>query len=133
MSPYKAHCLEEFCSNYPSSRKPMWGVEFNFSGDELPVKTHLGYRCYAVQLPSLIQNISAIIDFRALWDPWLLLTENELSSHKKAAIYFGNSFCSNEMVCQLFQKLYPDDEFFPETINTDSSDKLDDDGDLLES
>ncbi|GJU19709.1 hypothetical protein Tco_1153051 [Tanacetum coccineum] len=41
MSPYKAHCLEEFCSNYPSSRKPMWGVEFNFSGDELPVKALL--------------------------------------------------------------------------------------------
>ncbi|GJZ46807.1 Rab escort protein 1 [Tanacetum coccineum] len=34
---------------------------------------------------------------------------------------------------KLFQKLYPDDEFFPETINTDSSDKLDDDSDLLES
>ncbi|GKA75668.1 hypothetical protein Tco_0782046, partial [Tanacetum coccineum] len=33
----------------------------------------------------------------------------------------------------LFQKLYPDDEFFPETINTDSSDKLDDESDLLES
>ncbi|PWA76209.1 rab escort protein [Artemisia annua] len=32
---------------------------------------------------------------------------------------------------KLFQKL--DDEFFPETINTDPSDKLDDDGDLLES
>lgn len=34
---------------------------------------------------------------------------------------------------KLFQKLYPDDEFFPETINTNPSDKLDDDSDLLES
>ncbi|KAI3514549.1 hypothetical protein L1887_13049 [Cichorium endivia] len=31
----------------------------------------------------------------------------------------------------LFKKLYPDDEFFPETSNTDSSDKLEDDSEVV--
>ncbi|KAI3798784.1 hypothetical protein L1987_34063 [Smallanthus sonchifolius] len=31
---------------------------------------------------------------------------------------------------KLFQQLYPDDEFFPETSNTDSSDKLEDDSEV---
>ncbi|KAL7611844.1 hypothetical protein Lser_V15G07106 [Lactuca serriola] len=32
---------------------------------------------------------------------------------------------------KLFKKLYPDDEFFPETSNTDSSDKLEDDSEVV--
>ncbi|GJW19478.1 Rab escort protein 1 [Tanacetum coccineum] len=76
----------------------MWGEEFNFSGDELPVKGSMGP---VVTTPTPDGN----------------LNYNDL---------VGSTL-------KLFQKLYPDDEFFPETINTDSSDKLDDDSDLLES
>ncbi|GKA77122.1 hypothetical protein Tco_0783583 [Tanacetum coccineum] len=62
----------------------MWGEEFNFSGDELPVKDSMGP---VVTTPTPDGNLNY-----------------------------------NDLVA--LSKLDPDDEFFPETINTDSSDML---------
>ncbi|GKC64921.1 hypothetical protein Tco_1097519 [Tanacetum coccineum] len=108
----------------------MWGEEFNFSGDELPVKDSID-PMVTTPTPDGNLNYNDLVGstLKVPYFPQNILAYLYICYLKKDSF----NFHCGTLEKILFQKLYPDDEFFPETINTDSSDKLDDESDLLES
>lgn len=56
-------------SMVPGSRNPMWGEEFNFSVDELPVQVSATISHFLFQKDLKLRFLCSVLNFTLLWSP----------------------------------------------------------------